>query len=93
MAAPLPNQLTSTIADAFIKRYISIFGSPKYILTGRGSNFMSSLMKDVSKRFKMKNCISTAYHHETVGSLERSHAVLAEYLKQYTDKNKGDWDE
>lgn len=93
MAAAIPDQLTSTIADAFVKRYISIFGSPKYILTDRGANFMSSLMKDVSKRFRIKNCNSTAYHHETVGSLERSHAVLAEYLKQYTNKNKGDWDE
>ena len=42
---------------------------------------------------KIKNCNSTAYHHETIGSLERSHVVLAEYLKQFTTKNKKDWDE
>ena len=93
MAAPLPNQLTATIADAFVKRYVSIFGSPKYILTDRGANFMSTLMRDVSKRFRIQNCNFTAYHHQTVGSLERSHVLLAEYIKQYTNKNKGDWDD
>ena len=54
---------------------------------------MSSLMKDVAKRFRIKRYNSTSYHHETIGSLERSHVVLAEFLKQYVDKNKDDWDE
>ena len=43
-----------------------------------------------TKRFKINGYNSTSYHHETVGSLERSHA---EYLKQYIDKNRDDWDE
>ena len=39
LAIPLPNQQASTIADAFVKRFICIFGSPKGVLTDQGTNF------------------------------------------------------
>ena len=49
-------------------------------------------MKQVAKRFKIKTIRTTAYHPQSNGSLERSHLVLAEYLKQYTTKDE-DWDQ
>ena len=33
LAIPLPNHQTSTIADAFVNKFICIFGSPKGVLT------------------------------------------------------------
>ena len=39
LAIPLPNPQTSTIADAFVKRFICIFGSAKGVLTVQGTNF------------------------------------------------------
>ena len=44
VAAPLPNALTTTIADAFIKKFICIFGAPKVTLTDQGRNFLSKLI-------------------------------------------------
>ena len=35
-AIPLPNHQASSIADAFRKKFICIFGSPKGILTDQG---------------------------------------------------------
>ena len=43
-AVPLPNALATSIADAFIKRIICIFGTPKVISTDQGRNFLSSLI-------------------------------------------------
>ena len=36
LAVPLSNTLSTTIADAFIKKFICIFGAPKVILTDQG---------------------------------------------------------
>ena len=73
LAVPLPNALATTIADAFIKKFIYIFGSPKVILTDQGRNFLSSLIQKVAKRFKIKRVKTTAFHPQSNGSLERSH--------------------
>ena len=36
---------------------------------------------------------TTAFHPESNGSLERSHAVIKEYLKNQIDMNEEDWDD
>ena len=39
LAIPLPNHQAGTIADAFVKKFICIFGSPKGILTDQSRDF------------------------------------------------------
>ena len=39
LAILLPNHQASTIADAFVKKFICIFGSPKGVLTDQGRDF------------------------------------------------------
>lgn len=92
MAIPLSYTLASTVADAFIKRFICYFGSPRVILTDQGSNFMSSLLERMAKRFKIRRIRTTAYRPQSNGSLERSHWMLGEYLKQYTNVDH-QWDQ
>lgn len=92
MAAPLPNAKAVTIAEAFVKRFICNFGSPRAVLTDQGANFLSNFMKQVSKLFKIRKIRTTAFHPQSNGSLERSHHALGEYLKQYTSK-ESNWDD
>ena len=87
LAIPLPNHQASTIADAFVKKIICIYGSPKAVLTDEGTDFLSKLMIKMAKRFRIRQCKTTAYHPQSNGSLERSHHVLKEYLKQFIEKN------
>ena len=44
LAISLPNHQASTIADAFVKKCICIFGSPKRILTDQSRDFLSNLL-------------------------------------------------
>lgn len=92
LGVPLPNALASTIADAFVKRYIRIFGAPRIVLTDQGRNFLSSPMKRIAKRIKIKQVKTTAFHPQSNGSLERSHHALGEFLKQYSEKDC-EWDQ
>ena len=87
MAIPLPNHQASTIADAFVKKFICIFGSPKGVLTDQGRDFFSNLLKRLAKRFRIKQYRTTALHPQSNGSLERSNHVAGEYHKQFVAKN------
>ena len=57
LAIPLPNHQASTIADAFVKKFICIFGSPKGVLTDQGRDFLSNLLKRLAKRFRIENFV------------------------------------
>lgn len=41
---------------------------------------------------KIEHRTSTAYHHETLGSIERSHREFNRYVRQYLENNLSDWD-
>ena len=68
LAIPLPNHQASTIADAFVKKFICIFGSLKGVLTDQGRDFLSNLLKRLEKRFRIKQFRTTAFHPQSNGS-------------------------
>ncbi|KAL7298560.1 hypothetical protein TKK_0008334 [Trichogramma kaykai] len=92
IAAPLPDMKTTTVADAFIKRLVCTFGSPRIIITDQSRNFVSQLMRRVAVRLRVKQVRTTALYPQSNGSLERSHHALCEYLKIYADSDH-QWDD
>ena len=90
-AIPIPKIDTATVATALAEQFISWYGCPRIIHTDQGTNFTSNLMKTFCKIFKIDQITSTAFHPQSLGSLERSHQTLVEYLRQYGDKQS--WDE
>ena len=92
IAVPLQVADSLSIAEAFVKEFICIYGAPKALLTDQAPTFFTSLMKTIASYFKIKQYRTTAYYPQSNGSIERSHHVLTEYLKMYTN-NTVDWDE
>lgn len=91
-AYALPNHEAITIATKLVENFICKFGIPTFIITDQGKDFMSDLLNQVSKLFKIKQINCTAYHPQSNGALERSHSTLADYLKHYINKDQTDWD-
>ena len=83
LAIPLLNHQAGTIADPFVKEFICIYSSPKAVLTDQEADFLSTLMKKMTTIFRIRQFKTTAYHLQSTGSLERSHHVLKEYIKQF----------
>ena len=90
-AIPLSQIDAATVATALAEQFISRYGCPRIIHTDQGTNFTSALMKTFCKILKIERVTSTAFHLQSLGSLERSHHTLVEYLKQFGDKQS--WDE
>ena len=91
-AVPIPNQEASTIAEAYVRKIICLFGNPQILLTDQGTNFLSDLFKKICKMFKIKKIQTSLYHPQSNGALERSHRVLGDYLRNYASKDPTNWD-
>jgi len=91
LAIPLKHAGAIDVADAFVNEFICTYGAPKALLTDQGTHFLNSLMKNIAKKFRIAQYKTTAYRPQANGSIERSHHVLWEYLRQVVD-NKKDWD-
>lgn len=90
ISVPLPNKEAKTIAKAIFENIILIYGLVRSIKTDLGTEYKNSIVKELCELLKIEHNFSTAYHHETLGSIERNHRTLNEYLRSYlTDNN---WD-
>lgn len=90
-AYPLKNKETKTIARSFVNNFILRFGIPKCIASDRGTEFMSSTMTEVCNLLQIQKLNSTAYHHQTIGSLENAHKHLGAFLRIMCDKQPETW--
>jgi len=74
---------TSTIGLATLYRYNvwKHHGLPDEIISDRGPQFASVLMKELNKLLGIKTKLSTAYHPQTDGQTERTNQELEQYLR------------
>lgn len=88
---PLKNKESLTVAKAFVENFILRYGIPEEIVSDRGTEFLASTLNETCKLLKIKKLHSTAYHHETLGSLENTHKQLGAYLRIQVGKNPNTW--
>lgn len=90
---PIPSKDATTIARAIFNKFILIYGPMTEIRTDMGTEYKNEIMKNLLQLMGIKHSISTAYRHETVGTIERNHRILNEYLRSYLNDSDADWDE
>jgi hypothetical protein len=61
-AIPIVKQDTDTIAREFVTRIITQFGVPKKLLTDRGANVSSALIKETCKLLKIQKLQTSSYN-------------------------------
>lgn len=71
MVFPMPDQKADRIVRLLVEEVIPFFGVPEALLSDRGTNLLSHLMKDVCKLLGIKKLNTTAYHPECDGMVER----------------------
>jgi len=55
----------------------------KMFIMDMGTEYKNSIINDLCKYLKIENITSTAHHHQTVGTIERSHRTFNEYICSY----------
>jgi len=92
-AIPIAKQDTETIAREFVARIITQLGVPRNLLTDRGANFTSVLIKETCKLFGIKKLQTSSYNPQANGICERTHKLLIDMISHYVRKDAKNWDE
>ena len=91
-AYPLRSITSRSILKA-LTNFMSIFGIPRVIQSDQGTNFMSKLFAKALRQLRARHNISSAYHPQSQGALERFHQTLKALLRSYCVELATDWEE
>lgn len=81
-----------TAANCLLEHVICRYNFPSRLISDNASNFTSQVIKELTNLFHIKKVFTTIYHPES-SIVERQHRTLNAYLRAFTGKNKGTWDE
>ena len=89
----IPDQKSTRIARVLVEEVIPFFGVPKALLSDRGTNLLSHLMKDLCEILGIKKLNTTAYHHQCDGMVERFNRTLKAMLRKQAVTFGSQWDQ
>ncbi|UYV63096.1 hypothetical protein LAZ67_2003113 [Cordylochernes scorpioides] len=89
----IPDAGAMEIAKFIVEEIILRHGAPQQIITDRGTNFMSQIIKEINNLSGISHLKTTAYHPQTNGLTERLNKTLTDMLSMYVDVEQKNWDE
>lgn len=90
IAHPIETKDARSIAKTLVEQFILKYGCFKILKSDRGTEFNNELLKEVCNLLNINQKFSAPYHHQSIGSIERNHRVLNEYLLKFVDDYE--WD-
>ena len=86
------SEATADVTAQFLyEQIICQHGCPQIILSDRGTHFNNNTIKALMEKFQVNHLLSTPYHPQTNGLVERFNRTLCESLARLSLKNN-DWD-
>ena len=92
IARAVPEATAEAVADFIYEEIVMRFGCPQEILTDRGANFMSTVVKLYMNRIKTNHKFTSAFHPRTNGKCERLNGILKAMLRKYVNGAIHIWD-
>ncbi|XP_021369847.1 uncharacterized protein K02A2.6-like [Mizuhopecten yessoensis] len=89
----MPNMEAQTVAKVLVEEVISRFGVPYNIHSDQGSQFESSVIKEVYLLLQINKTHTTPYHPKSDGMVERFNKTLVAMLSAFVNEHQTDWDE
>nr|GEV70078.1 reverse transcriptase domain-containing protein [Tanacetum cinerariifolium] len=75
----------------FLKSLFSRFGTPKAIISDRGTHFCNDQFARVMIKYGVTRHLTTAYHPQTSGQVEVSNQGLKRILERTVGENRASW--
>ncbi|GJR13894.1 reverse transcriptase domain-containing protein [Tanacetum coccineum] len=75
----------------FLKSLFARFGTPKAIISDRGTHFCNDQFAKVMSKYGATHRLATAYHTQTSGQVEVSNRGLKRILERTVGENRASW--
>lgn len=79
-------------AKFLTQKVILQHGSPRELITDRGTEFVNKLIEEINKVFSITHNRTCAYHPRSNGQTERINRTLATMISHYVNGQHTDWD-
>ncbi|KAD4386077.1 hypothetical protein E3N88_26246 [Mikania micrantha] len=89
-AQPCPTNDARVIVR-FLKKLFARFGTPKALISDRGTHFCNKQMEKALQRYGVTHSLATAYHPQTSGQVEVSNRGIKRILEKTVSLNRLDW--
>ncbi|KAL8611041.1 hypothetical protein ACOMHN_042657 [Nucella lapillus] len=90
-AVALKRVETEVVAEGLVEVFSRV-GVPSEVLSDRGTQFTSGVMKEVSRLLGVTQLHTTPYHPQGNGLVERFNGTLKRMLKKLCEERPTDWD-
>ena len=91
-AFPLRNKEAETVARVLVEQVFTRFGTPIALLSDRGNEVDSNVMRNVCQLLGIDKMRTTSYRPSTNAAAERFHRTLNSMLGKVVAENQKDWD-
>nr|GFA24388.1 reverse transcriptase domain-containing protein [Tanacetum cinerariifolium] len=85
------NFVDARVVVKFLKYLFFRFGTPKAIISDRGTHFCNDQFSRVMEKYGVTHRLSTAYHSQTSGQVEVTNRGLKRILKRMVGENRALW--
>ena len=92
-AVPIPDQETTTVAQAIIDEWICIWGTPRILHSDKARNFESELFSEIMRLMGIKKTRTSSLHPQGNGMIERFNRTLIKMLVVHINNQPKTWDE
>ena len=79
------------IAELFLNGIWKLHGTPKEVISDRGTQFTAKFLRQVFRRLGIKSALTTAYHPQADGQTERVNQELEQYLRAFINHRQSNW--
>ena len=79
------------VVDFLRANIFARFGTPKAIISDRGTHFCNRIVEGVFKKYGVAHRVSTAYHPQTNGQAEVSNRIIKGILQKTVNPTRKDW--
>ena len=90
-ARALKSATSEAVAEVLLD-YISMFGTPKVLLSDNGSQFIAGLTEALLKKTGIRHALTTPYTPAQNGLCERLNSTFLDMLSKYINAKQNDWD-
>lgn len=91
ISCAVPSKEAKIIAEALFHNLYLVYGPFMELLSDCGTEYLNKILAELLQLLNIQQTHSTAYHHQTVGTVERNHRVFNEYLRSFV-QDVNDWE-